>query len=336
MIQGFAAEIHQQVLVCGVCRNVEPQLGKTIEIIESIGRLFDDYRVLVYENNSTDNTPKLLSTWASKNRKVWVKSENLTKEQLEELIVNIHEDGRFFVPEQIARARNLVLNEAFKEEYAAFPYLIWVDMDFVRFPDFEGFIDTFQANREWDAVFAYGVDPLNIFWDWYAFRDKTYPLGSELLGMEWWYMPKYLSLSRDDSWYPVYSAFGGCGIYKKASIEGCRYSGLANSDLEVHSKRLIQDGIANKDAQVLKYLKFNTELQQISKIPAPCTRLSPIRDAATGIVIHDEPNALIWRMSSFVYQYPSVCEHVPFHASMIIRGHDKLYINPKLMFRYGD
>ena len=329
----YGAKISEQVLICGVCRNVESRLEKTKMIMESIGNLFEDYRILVYENNSIDKTPEILLAWAQANSKIWVKSETLSKEELEAIIVNVKSDGTFFGPECIARARNIVLQEALSPIYANFPYLIWMDMDFVRFPDLGGFLDTFHSSQEWDAVFAYGVDPANIYWDWYAFRDAKYPLGSELLGMDWWYMEKRLTLTKQNSWYPVYSAFGGCGIYKKASIQGCRYSGLASADLEIHAKKLLEE---KEHPQVLKYLRFNAHLEGIYQIEEAKPHLLSILNPQIGIILHNNPDALIWRMSSFVNQYPSVCEHVPFHASMIVRGHDKLYINPKLIFRYGN
>ncbi len=327
------AEIHERVLICGVCRNVESRLEKTIMIMESIGRLFDDYRILVYENNSTDQTQTILLSWAQANPKVWVKSEILSRKELEDLIINVHSDGSLFIPEQISRARNIVLEEALSPAYEDFPYLIWMDMDFVKFPNLDGFIDTFHSLQEWDAVFAYGVDPANMYWDWYAFRDANYPIGSELLGMDWWYMDKQLSLSQKDPWYPVYSAFGGCGIYKKSSIQGCRYSALATADLEAHAKKLMEK---RGHPQILKYRTFNKNLEAIHLVEEATPHLPLILNPQIGVVLHPGPDALIWRMSSFVYQFPSVCEHVPFHASMIVRGYDKLYINPRLVFIYGD
>lgn len=328
------ADIHEKVLICGVCRNVATRLEKTKEIMETIGNLFEDYRIIVYENNSTDRTPFILQEWAKSNPKVFVKSENLSPQELGKIIVNINADGSFFVPEQIARARNVVLDQALLPAYSDFPYLIWMDMDFVLMPDFEGFIDTFQSSQEWDGVFAYGIESNNNFWDWYALRDLNYPIGSELLGMEWWNMPKKLTFSKDDPWYPVYSAFGGCGIYKKASIKGCRYSALVTNDQENYTKTLLASNIDHP--LICKYLYLNKKLQHIFTIDKPQTHSPRIRNPKVGIVLSRGPNPVIWRMSTHVYQYPSVCEHVPFHASMIIRGHDKLFINPKLVFRYGD
>jgi hypothetical protein len=331
----YGADIKEKVIICGVCRNVESRLEKTRLIMESIGNLFEDYRMLIYENNSADKTTKMLLSWMKDNPRVWVKSEHLSRREFKKKFINIKQDGSFFLPEQIARARNIVLEKALSPEYESFPFIIWMDMDFVLFPDLDGFVDTFNSDREWDAVFAYGIDPQKTFWDWYALRDGRYPIGSELLGMDWWYMVKELSLSKSDDWYPVYSAFGGCGIYKKASIEGCSYSGVVTRDLEIHAKKLIEEGKKEEHPQVLKFMDFCRQLDATHKIEEPIPNLPYVRNLNTGIVLQGDSDALLWRMSSFVYQYPSVCEHVPFHSSMIIRGHDKLYINPKLVFRYG-
>lgn len=103
----------------------------------------------------------------------------------------------------------------------------------------------------------------------------------------------------------------------------------------MHAKQLIEQGKLEGHPQILNYLDFCNHLDTLHTIEQPSPNLPPIFNLNTGILLQTDPKALIWRVSSFVYQYPSVCEHVPFHASMIVRGHRKLYINPKLVFRYG-
>ena len=176
------AEIPEKVLILGVCKDVEGQLPRTIKIMEHIGSLFEDYRVIVYENNSSDKTPALLKRWAKRNSRVSYQSEKLSKKELQDIVVNVDEKGKFFRPELIARARNIVLDKALSEDYEGFDYLIWMDMDFIVPPKYEGIVEVFHDEREWDAVFAYGVDSKGYYWDWYAFRDGVYPLGPEILG----------------------------------------------------------------------------------------------------------------------------------------------------------
>ncbi len=327
------AQLPQKVIICGVCKDVAERVPYTIKIMEKIGALFSDYRIVVYENNSSDETPRILKEWERSNSKVQAIIEQVDQKELENIFVNRTEDGNFYRAETIARARNIVLDNALSETYQDFAYLIWMDMDFKLEPNYEGFREVFATEKEWDAVFAYGIDPPGTYWDWYAFRDQECPIGSELLGNDWWYLPKQKRLlNKNDDWYPVLSAFGGCGIYKKASILGCYYSGLVSKDLGKLSYKIIQENLSHPIIQ--KYLKDLTKLSHIT-IKARCPTLSDIHDPQVGILTPGIPEGIVWRMSSFVYKYPSVCEHVVFHASMILNGYDKLFINPRLIFRYG-
>lgn len=328
--------IPHKVLICGVCKNVEPQLPDTIQIVEKIGALFEDYQILIYENNSSDSTKQILKSWATKNPRVLALMENLTEEELASCIINRDESGAFSRPELIAKARNKVLDLAMSSKFKEFSYVIWMDLDFTIAPRYDGIVEVFESKQEWDAVFAYGVDREKKYWDWYAFRDITYPLGSEMLGNRWWYMNKSFHLSSEQSWYPVISAFGGFGIYKKASIEGCRYSGIVTSDLAVFYTRFMNQESVSKHPQVQLYHSLLRYLDSIIRISSATPNLPQIKQRTIGISLFDENCPIVWRMSSFWYQYPSVCEHVPFHASMHVNGHNKLYINPRLIFTYGD
>lgn len=325
--------IPQKVLICGICRNVASCLPHTIKIMEQMGGLFEDYRVVVYENNSTDGTQDILKEWMTRNSKVFAELENVTLSHLSSEIINITDNGELFRIELIARARNILLDKVMSAEYETFPYVIIMDMDFAAPPSYESIVEVFQSNREWDAVFAYGSDKFNSYWDWYAFRDFNQPLGPELLGYDW-FSKKRWSLNKTDQWCPVYSAFGGCGIYKRESIRGCRYSGIVTKEMEEIFKTIVAAGKSCDHPVILKYFTDVQKLHSQVNIFSPSKNLSRIDDKNVGIALQDEKDALIWRMNSFVSQYPAVCEHVPFHASMILNGHGKFFINPRLIFKY--
>lgn len=329
----LTAKLPQKVLLCGVCRNVEEPLPSTIKFFEEIGSFFEDYRVIVYENNSTDATARILNQWKEKNKKVYLQSEKVSWSELDKEIIN-WEKNAFYRPELIARARNIVLKQAMSEAYLDFDYLIWMDMDFYRKPNYKGLLEVFTTSREWDAVFAYGIDPPGTYWDWYAYRDVQYPIGSELLGNYWWYYPKKLQLSPKDDWHQVYSAFGGCAIYKKSAIEGCSYSAIVTPDLAEVVQQIINDPRHENNHFIKKY--HEQIGNECITIQAPRPHLQSFLDPNQNFLLPATKNeTLLWKMSSFVYQYPSVCEHVTFHASMIARGHDKLFINPRFVVTYG-
>lgn len=332
------ATLPQKVVICGVCRDVESKLPSSKKIVEEIGSLFVDYRVILYENNSADQTASALKKWARDNPRVFVETEFLTDETLAKAVLNRTENGQLFRPEVIARARNIVLKRALSRDYDAFPYIIWLDMDFVKPPQLEGLIEVFNTTRDWDAVFAYGVAPDNKYWDWYACRYPAFPFGPELLGMVWYHIYKEreddLVLTKNSDWLPVYSAFGGCGIYKKSSITGCCYSGTVTEDTEKMMRNLLDQGISSYHPQALKYLESLKEIKEIVTLNRSTSNFPKILDPRIGIILHTFSNPIIWKMNTFTYQYPSLCEHIPFHASMIVRGHDKLFINPRLVFKY--
>ncbi len=55
----------QRVVMAGLARNVAHILGQTIRRVEHLGSQFGDYRVVIYENDSSDATRERLRSWAA-------------------------------------------------------------------------------------------------------------------------------------------------------------------------------------------------------------------------------------------------------------------------------
>jgi hypothetical protein len=324
------ARIHEKVLICGVARDVESSLPKTIRIIEDLGKKFTDYTVLVYENNSQDNTPQLLKNWSNKNSKVKCFSEVISDEDYSKIIVNKTWDKRFYRPERIAYARNKILDHIEKDKFNDFKFVIWIDMDFRKKPIMDGLKEAFDRKKEWDAIFCYGVDSHGKYFDWFALRDDNYPVGPELLSDDWWSFEKKLKLNTSQNWHPVYSAFGGMGIYKRDAIKGCRYSAVVTEDLDCLYSRIIKNGKVNSNYFIRSYFDKNQGVD---------SSFLSLSDASLKESPYGHPYSLYfsdlkWRMNSGVSYFPVVCEHVTFHASMIKNGYNRLYINPGIVFFY--
>jgi len=189
--------------------------------------------------------------------------------------------GNPYRPEVISLARNSVLEcalSSFENDY-----VLMMDMDFVLEPDYDGIAECFTRN-DWDAVFANGIDPEGRFWDWFALRDERFPFGVETMGDEWYKLQRPHHFLKDE-WHPVYSAFGGFGIYRREALDGCRYSAT----------------------------------------------LTPSVRALNESLGHRGP----YTTHQGVGPDPSICEHVGLHADMISRGRNRLFINPRMVFRYG-
>lgn len=308
-------QIDKKVLICGVCRDVESRLPYSILIAEEIGSLFQDYRVVLYENNSKDKTTDIMDNWTSRNPKVNVRHGDLLSNSV---IINRLENGDPYRPELIAIARNIVLLSTTYSKYDDYSHVIWMDFDFKLDPTYDGFFDIFK-NDHWDAQFAYGVDPVGNYWDWYAHRCNKHPYGPEFIGHSEYYRKKEnLVLTKNDDLYSVFSAFGGCGVYNRDAITGIFYSAIVNSDLALLYKELML-----YHPRTRKAANIDIDIRNVNKLTFE-----------DSIRVKEAPE-INWRCSSFVYNYPSVCEHVTFHASMIKAGYDRLFINPKLKFTYG-
>ena len=327
----FGSSINERVLICGICRNIEKSIPNNIASIEKLGSDFADYRVIIYENNSTDKTAALMKNWASKNSRVLFLSENLTKEDamraspmrvIERLVL-------------IARARNKVLDVIMRSEYEDFKYVIWADLDFTDPWDISNIVDTIvNPEQEFDAVFAGGE------YDILAFRNKEFPIGYELLGQLYWNAvnsirsaPSFKKIfDPNSSWSRVYSAFGGIGIYKRESMKGCKYSAIVTPDLE----RSIVNWIQNRESFLLK--EYEEILKSYPILDIKSERLYRLHPSITPIgmrLFNEHGLGQITYFSCKTFQsLPCTCEHVTFHASMSLLGKDKLFINPRLRIRH--
>jgi glycosyltransferase involved in cell wall biosynthesis len=319
----FGATIQDKVLICGVCRNIEKAVPNTIQSATALGARFSDYRIIIYENNSTDNTKKLLRAWADKEPKLVFLSEQLSKRRLaSQLAMKITTRT-----ELIARARNIVLDHAMKKSFDGYKYIIWADLDFLKPWDVEAIVETIlHPEQEWDAVLSYGA------YDLFALRAPEWPIGFELVGSLYWHrlddIRKGFVLSPDDGWKKVYSAFGGLGIYKRDACKGCRYSGVVTQDLETVTLQWLEKA---RQTQGVCFLKEYEELLAKTKPITLSGKPLKNRDRyPEEIGLKMQRGNLVWFSCTPESTLPWTCEHVPFHASMILKGRDKIFINPKI------
>jgi hypothetical protein len=323
----YSSTVQDKVLICGVCKNTEQGFANAMTSAEKVGSEFLDYRVIIYENDSKDQTKELFQDWAQKNPKVIFISENLTKKQICKELTT----GRENRTECIARARNIVLDVILKPEFDDYKYIIWADLDLSLPWDVTGIVDTIlHPEQEWDAVLANG------YYDVFALRSPQFPIGLELLGKPYWdrinEIRSRFVIDPQGPWIPVYSAFGGMGIYKRDAIQGCRYSGVVTKDLE---KAVISWLEKAKNDEEICFLKDYNSLLKTSKIldlKKPLSKKKRTHEKI-GVRLHNEwgLGEVVWFSCENKFKLPTTCEHIPFHASMAVKGHDKIFINPRLI-----
>lgn len=291
-----------KVLICGVCQNIESSAKHSIKSIETLGKRFGDYRVILYENNSSDRTVKIFQSWAAKNFRVKFITEKIKAKDLAKSRT-----------ERIAHARNQVLLEAKKEEYRDFKYFVLVDLDFQKGWPIDEIVKTvLNQEIEWDSVSANGVLPDGRYYDLYAFRDWNFVLNHEILGFG-----KSIDMILDtQKWHPVYSAFGGLAIYKTETITQFNYCGTVTEELENYYKNIFIK-MGKHHPEVKKYLKLNhLDLDfPLNHLTISFKKNSPKEHPRKFLPI-------------------TCCEHLTLHAAMALKGYGKFFINPKMKMYY--
>ena len=306
-------------LFCGaVTRNLEKSFPNFKQLMYSLFGALPDLQLFIYENNSTDNTKKLLQDWATVDKRVHVKSEDFSKEFLLEQGYARTYDNLPCRMESISAARNKLMEwmESWGMGVGEEDLTIFIDPDIPTVFPVDCLVSLCRAFPQGaHAFFANGLSGTMKYYDAYAYRDTQHPFGAELMGEEIFDL-KYKSVMRqipfDGQPIPVLSAFGGLGIYKSSCIRGLRYSAIPTLDLHTLN---------------LKSLKENPDHVYVKKVKEKPT--THIQGVSQGIYMFDKE--LFYRNCSG-YNFPVICEHVTLHASMIVRGYDKLFVLPPLLY----
>ncbi len=238
-----------KLVVCGITRDNAKELPTVIQYIEHTGNFFQDYRVIVFENDSVDGTKDLLRDWQSKSNKVKI----LTKDYSNNKRPNIA---------FLAEARNFYLKElSLDPEYQDFDMVMMVDLDMSHGWDMRGLFHSFSRIYDWEAVCSNGVFTASgRMWDIFAFRNAEY--SENLKHPDYWsnIAPKGQKIYAIDSdLIPVRSCFGGLAFYKRPFIAGCEYNSVEGDCEHVlfHECLIKNKGrIFMNPAQVLRYSHY--------------------------------------------------------------------------------
>jgi hypothetical protein len=198
------------VIFVGTIRNVEKYLLNTLENIDKCGKKFKDYCLIVYENDSFDNTRNILI--------------NNKKENYHYIFEdNILEPRRTM---RISNGRNKILdkiNEININNY--YTYMINLDMDNINESGtFVNSIETcFKYDVEsWDVLTG---NQSSTYYDLWALR-KTNILEVDLWTNKNNNEDLFKLKFEQNGLLEIDSAFGGIAIYKLSSIPNkCRYNG---------------------------------------------------------------------------------------------------------------
>lgn len=220
----------RSVVIAGLARDVAPVLGKTMARIERTGAMFSDYKVVIFENDSKDNTAKQLEQWAQANAAVTVVSER----RGDPVNPGLRCLNR---AERMAVYRNKY-RELIADKYSDYDYVIVIDTDLPGGWSYDGICNTFGQDVDWDFVGSNGLVAKNfegtanrlLYYDAWAFRweDSWSPVTPVSINNKSW--------PRGEPMLKVNSAFGGLGIYKTKAMSIAKYDGTDCEHVPFHRK----------------------------------------------------------------------------------------------------
>jgi len=213
-------QIPSSVVIVGCAKNIANYLPNSIEVLRMIRSCFMESRVIIYENDSNDDTLNILENFAKDDKRVEIISQK---------------NVRGLRTQVLSHGRNILLQKAlsYKPEY-----LVVMDMDIINLElTKKGFLSSFDYNFDWAAMFANQKD---FYYDIYALRTLDDWLNFDfhlclniIKDYEYCVQSRSKKIDENNDPIQVHSAFGGLGIYKTKYIPAeARYYGGENENEE--------------------------------------------------------------------------------------------------------
>lgn len=248
-------KIDRNIVIAGLARDCEKSLPHIIKLIEELRERFIWSTVIIIENDSKDNTKKLLFNWEKQKIGVKILSQDYGTVTIpEQTIDGVKPLVSFHRIEKMAMYRNIYM-KYFKIIDHKIDNVIIIDVD----------VESFSVDRVVEAiticddkcgsVFANGITVkrffgkiyLKMFYDVFAVYE--YP-NKEIFS----FSEKTLSRTlksicnnlKKNKKYSVISAFGGIAVYNFKAIANLEYTVISNG--------------LNKSEAVCEHIPFNTKI----------------------------------------------------------------------------
>lgn len=240
---GYSRAKNQKIVIAGLARDIIDKLKINIDRMVFIGSHFEDYRIVIFENDSTDGTRDFIKQKSMINPKIEViKCCDLCSCECKLKLLPAIEGGALGKNriDKLTTFRNIYLNYT-RKNYSHFDLLLVMDLDNEGPCSIDGIMHSISFD-DWDAIASNCLAPLPgtlgsvvLTYDSLAYvdynpilfnNDSILCLIYNLFLMNW-----KVKRSKDDL-IPVKSAFNGAMLYKMKSIndENIKYENVMNCE----------------------------------------------------------------------------------------------------------
>lgn len=232
--KGFLKMRETKIIFTGLVHNLEHIVALTVHRLQHIGQFFNDYAIVIYENNSTDKTKDILAK-LDENPRIHIISEDL--QFVKSAVLYGSQNNRRF--QLMAQYRNKCL-QYIREMSDEYDVVGVVDMDLEGGISLEGVADSISYDT-WDMIACNGRNRYNgLYYDMLAFKSIQGNRIKNFSGLESGLcIDRYkLRFEKGDSLVKVKSAFGGMAIYKTQVYLSSIYSGKDCEHVTYHEEMI--------------------------------------------------------------------------------------------------
>ena len=237
-------------------------------------------------------------------------------------------------------------------------YVIMIDMDNpVPFPVNSVLRCIARDPDGFDALICNGLNPMGHMYDTYAYRDAQFPFGPELMREAFWsgHHQYYVQTAVHGRtlfhkqqmkqnpallpYIPVASGFNGMCIFRWEALKG---------GMRPPYDPLGSIGHQTLNPPPLRYsavptAEMNAEYKSLNRIPPLAKNVNThLNGASVGMYLFpndkdtdkDNANKGIFYFHNSGYNFPVVCEHVPFFAAMRANNHRRIYLCTDLVWNW--
>lgn len=220
------------LLIAIITKNVDKYISDVLKNAETYSKFFNDYKAVIVDGNSVDDTVKICNEWCSRepNKRTFLTQYN----------------SNLARPLLLEQARNMYIDH-FSSYFGDNVYLMCLDADDINATPLsvESFLSNFKYT-DWDAMFA---NQSELYYDVWTLRNADcdydcWERARQTQDMSW-VNRLHKHIDKNGPLIKCESAFGGTAIYNTRLLKGIRYRAFMGGkeccehvpfNMELHSR----------------------------------------------------------------------------------------------------